>query len=160
MLLFITNGKHSSIDFSGIYQDSLPLTIFSLDQIKKYYYKGHKLHVIDKSDNSSGTRFYYQFKVIESYSLFDINTYIKLGIDITENEHIVDIASEESNIDFLNWWIESNIDLKYSEKSLDYPSNYGKINVLNWWLNSNLPLKYSEKSINFALNIKLEPKIK
>src|ERR1700728_200992 len=49
----------------------------------------------------------------ERYSLFDLDTYNKFGLDPGQNRTIVDKASEVGNIDFLDWWARSGSTLPY-----------------------------------------------
>ncbi|AFX92140.1 putative ankyrin repeat protein [Megavirus courdo11] len=84
----------------------------------------------------------------ESYSLYDITTYQKFGLNIADNKFIVDLACKEGNIDFLKWWILSDIPLYYSENAIKYACQNANIDILNWWLESNLPIKYSYTALD------------
>lgn len=84
----------------------------------------------------------------ELYSLFDITTYQKFGLNIADNKFIVDLACKENNIDFLKWWISSGIPLHYSENAIKYACQNANIDILNWWFESNLPIIYSETAID------------
>ena len=84
------------------------------------------------------------------YSLFDIETYKKFGLDITKNDYIIDNASKIGNVAFLNWWKISGFDLKYSKWSMDLASFHGFVIILDWWLDSGIEMKYTERAIDFA----------
>ncbi len=84
----------------------------------------------------------------ESYSLYDITTYQKFGLNIADNKFIVDLACKEDNIDFLKWWISSGIPLHYSENAIKYACQNANIDILNWWFESNLPIIYSETALD------------
>lgn len=87
-----------------------------------------------------------------TYSLFDLITYAKFGLDLFKNVSLVDKASEIGNIEFLNMWKNSILFnyLPYSKNSIDLASKNNKIESLNWWINSGLTLKYSGYSIDYA----------
>jgi len=84
------------------------------------------------------------------YSLFDLNTYKILGLDITKHINLVDIASKFGNVPFLDSWKKSKIRLKYTNNSMDWASAFGRTDVLTWWLESGLKPKYSECAITYA----------
>ncbi|YP_004894132.1 hypothetical protein MegaChil _gp0081 [Megavirus chiliensis] len=129
--------------------------------------------------NNSGEYYSNVFKILETHSLFDIDTYLKYDLNIEDNDHIIDFASGYGNIKFLewylssgytlkyselalfpnsdnmeisNWWLNSGLELKYNHRAIDNLSSAGDINVLNWWLNSGLELKYTEHSLTCYYN--------
>ncbi|AGC02294.1 ankyrin repeat protein [Acanthamoeba polyphaga moumouvirus] len=87
-------------------------------------------------------------KFLETYSLYNFLTYEKFGLDIQKNIHIIDFASRDNKIEFLNWYIDNNYIPIYSEDALYYASIKGHLNILNWWLNSGLKLKYDENILD------------
>ena len=85
----------------------------------------------------------------KKYSLYDPKTY-ELGLDMTRNNKIIDLASKHGNIEFLEWWKKSALELKYSIDSMDLASRNGHVNVLEWWHKSGLELKYSTDTMDSA----------
>ena len=99
--------------------------------------------------------------IIESeYSLFQIKTYEKFGLNIRKNHFIVNHASCNANMEFLNWWLNSGLKLKYTECAMDQASVIGRTNVLDWWLKSGFKLKYTDKAIDSAIICHQEESIK
>jgi hypothetical protein len=91
------------------------------------------------------------FIIEELYSLFETKTYEMIGLNITDNVHIVKWASYTGNIDFLNWWLSNSckIQLKYSDdliNDLCY-GPYKNTTVLKWWLDSGLDYKFNKHSL-------------
>ena len=133
----------------------------TLDHIEKYYIFGCYLReIILPIDNPHFKmvmdpliRGVYRANMIilgNRYSLLDINTYIKFGLQIENNENIIDLASGQGQIEVLNWWKKSGFNLKYSYYALDRASSNGQIKVLNWWKKSGLELKYSDYALDWA----------
>lgn len=75
----------------------------------------------------------------------------KVPLWIDTNEHPLDNASKNNNIQVLDWWIKSGAQLPYSSCSIDTASEKGFIDILNWWLNSGLQLKYTYLAIDNAI---------
>jgi hypothetical protein len=114
------------------------------------------------------------------YSLYDINTYKRIGLTIFDNRDIVDFASKYNNINFLKWTMQySKVLLGLTDQELSDPSEYkfvytgdsmdcasqeGNIEILQWWKESKLPIKYTDgsmceiplKSLEWWLNSGLE----
>nr|WBF70454.1 hypothetical protein [Megavirus caiporensis] len=118
------------------------------------------------------------FIVKEKYSLYDESTYTKLNLNIKDNHHIMNHASADGNIVFLQkclndslnlsysesaincasdcgqkktleWWFKSGLSLLYNELAMDGASENGHIDILDMWLASGLPLKYTHNSMDF-----------
>jgi hypothetical protein len=97
----------------------------------------------------------------EKYSLFDIKTYEKFGLNIKDNWGIIKYASTLGNVEFLDWTIQYVRSLGYSLLEykkvfhycfidIDRASENNQVKVLNWWKESLLPLSYSENAIDNA----------
>ena len=114
------------------------------------------------------------------YSLLDPRTYKLFGLNMEENNYIIDLASEyglpnvldwcfkksglkfkysgyaidcasgNGHVHVLEWWKSSGLELKYSEYAIDVASKNGHVNVLAWWKNSGLKLEYSDRAIYLA----------
>ena len=68
---------------------------------------------------------------LEFYSLYDIKTYQKFGLNILENEYIVNHACENGNLEFLDWWLGSGLELKYNSWAILLASVNGHCRVLD-----------------------------
>jgi len=86
----------------------------------------------------------------EKYSLYEPATYKKFGLNILDNDELINQASSNGHIDILNWWKSSNLKLKYGTCAINIASHNGHINVLNWWKSSGLGLKYSDDAMDDA----------
>ncbi|AZL89856.1 ankyrin repeat protein [Megavirus baoshan] len=190
LLIFISclNSKDYLRDFKlvknyYVSNNCTEVYFFNLSNIKNHYQNGIFLHVVEtpKKCYKFNNRSVYhsnKFRILETHSLFDINTYLKYDLNIEDNEHIIYFASFYKNIDFLewyissgyklkygkniffprndnldvsNWWLNSGLELKYDHIPLDYSSKYRYFKVLDWWLSSGLELKYTEESLSFDI---------
>jgi hypothetical protein len=92
----------------------------------------------------------------ERYSLNDIETYHRLGIDLTE--YTMDDASAHGRVAVLQWHLDrskdSGLELKYSGYAIRIAFRSGHIAVLQWWLDrskdSSLELKYDKSAMEYA----------
>ena len=129
-----------------------------LSHIEKFYMEGTILATIKLPINDLDFKmtihdnYWRSNKIIicEEYSLYDIQTYEKFGLDILKNTCIVKFASRDNNIDFLNWWLNSGLELKYNEDAIEMASSGCHIKILDWWLNSGLELRYDKLPIMWA----------
>ncbi|AGF85765.1 repeat protein [Moumouvirus goulette] len=124
---------------------------FNISNIKHHYKDGTLLHFVEIPDiNFLDCDKYHSniFKIIETHSLFDIDTYLKYDLNIEDNDYIIDFASDNRNIKFLDWYVSSGYKLKYSENAF-FPTR-DNLDVSNWWLNSSLKLIYDHRSFDFA----------
>ena len=161
----------------------------TLEHISKFYGYGINIRVVELPESD---RDFLMVKDPESdkwrankiilgkkYSLFDPITYQELGLNITENNYLInnasrhgcldvlkrwkksglilkythdaiDTASKNGHTHILDWWLNSGFELKYSNNAIEYASGYGRVNVLEWWKKSGLKLKYSCSAIDFA----------
>ncbi|AGF85209.1 hypothetical protein QJ854_gp573 [Moumouvirus goulette] len=115
-----------------------------LKDISGYYNYGTNLAVISLPENGPDLKVIFldgkfranKINIDQVFSLFDIDTYQKFNLNISDNEYIVYFAVKYKNFNFLNWWINSNIDLYYDQNicELIYKNNY--IDILQWWIKS------------------------
>ncbi|BCS83282.1 putative ankyrin repeat protein [Cotonvirus japonicus] len=91
----------------------------------------------------------------EKYSLFDISTYERFGLNIDDNRFILKFAIELKNMQFIEWWYKNGRTFESDScYIMDLLSENSMIEVLNWCLNSHLEnnkdLDYSEKAVDLA----------
>jgi hypothetical protein len=96
----------------------------------------------------------------ERYSLHDIATYHRLGIDLTK--YTMDRASHNGHVAVLQWHLDrskdSGLKLEYSEWATYDASANGHVAVLQWWLDrskdndSGLEFKYNKWAVNYVSN--------
>ncbi|AEX61508.1 putative ankyrin repeat protein [Megavirus courdo7] len=155
--MYVTIGyddqfTYKKVDDYTIVTSGMDMTFSKIENIDLLYNNGTTLLLVDTIDDKNifKRKKGYAKKLIlrKSYDLFDYNTYQELDLDITKNKHIVDLASINCNIDFLNWWINNNIMLEYSVISINQACFNGDIEILNWWLTSGLTLKYDNEAID------------
>jgi hypothetical protein len=144
-------------------------------QIDKEDKKEPELQII-KGENEWRTN-----KIIlkRKYCLFDLGTYLRFGLDIHQNPYLIDIASANGNMTFLEmiknmgihlkytsmavtmaacnghlsvlkWWKNNDEDIIFEPCILDIVSKNGHVKILEWWKNSGLQIIYSENSLLFA----------
>jgi len=160
-------GTYQEIDVTdsaGILADNDCFT--TLENIHKFFDRGTMLTKVFFPPNDESLGIYAvpscsvwrtnKFVVYESesYSLTDPQTYTLFDLKVTDNKFIIDMASEEGNVDFLEWVLnKSGCDqhkLVYSDFAIDCASANGHTNVLEWWDKSGLKLKYTDDAVDFA----------
>ena len=115
---------------------------FNISDIDMHYYNGPFLVIKQVSDHADAK--------VEVYSLYDIKTYQKFGLNILENAYIVMHACQNANLEFLDCFLGSGLELKYNEWAITRACKNGHLGVLNWFLDSGLKLKYNEGAITGA----------
>lgn len=164
--------------------DDTKITVTKLEYVHLYYHLGELLvNIILPNkiniDHNQTSQQIDKYELGEVYSLYDLKTYDKFDLNIQDNHHIINFASRDNRLDFLNWylgsgyiphysvgalnsascngnfevldwWLNSGWELKYDAQIINFASIYGNIDVLNWWLNSGLELKYDTNAINLA----------
>lgn len=134
----VTKIKH----ITHFYEDGTDITIVDLPlDHKKFRMKKLKPYKLWEVN---------MFKFGEKFSLYDLSTYEIFGLKFEDNKYIMDHASYDNKIEFLDWFVNSNYPPHYSEKSLNWASECGNINILNWWLKSGLQPKYTSNAIDLA----------
>ncbi|BCS82736.1 putative ankyrin repeat protein [Cotonvirus japonicus] len=73
--------------------------------------------------------------VHEFYSLFDVKTYNKFGLNISDNKYLANYASKHCRIDVLEILKFVHTIIPCDFNSMDWASEHGHTSVLNWWLN-------------------------
>ena len=172
--LKITNKEENHYGFQ--YQDGLNILIepFSMtgscvkgglyftikEHIHKFYSYGTNIRIVELPESDSDFLIvkdpdadkWRANKIIlgKKYSLFDPSTYKKLGLDITKNDQLINLASNHNRVDVLEWWKASGLKLAYSSHAMKLASKKGHINVLEWWKKSGLNMKYNHRAMNRA----------
>lgn len=118
------------------------LPMLTIDYVPNYYYLGTYLKEFSNHDDSPKNQ--------KIYSLFDDQTYQKLGLNMEYNIFLVNNASAHGNLNFLNKWEKSRWKLKYSTDTMDLASQNGHLNILKWWKQSGYKLKYTSYAIDWA----------
>ncbi|AZL89916.1 ankyrin repeat protein [Megavirus baoshan] len=147
----IGNTYHVSDDYE------YPIVI-DIKHIDKLYNKGSQLFIIDIPIDHPDffmdkENIYYQpntFIVKEKYSLYEESTYTKFNLNIKDNHHIMNHASMDGNIDFLQKCLDNNFNLSYSESAIDWACDCGQKKTLEWWFTSGLPLLYTNLAMDVA----------
>jgi hypothetical protein len=165
--------KEQFNDNSNVYYGKGRLYFTTIEHIHKYYKRGIYLVIIKLPiDNPefkmisdpTGSILGANMLIIEQkYSLFDIKTYKKFGLDITKNKTLVAMASKYGNIKFLDSYLKykrsnnkiyiddnDRLDLDYTWETMNGASSAGKIEVLDWWINSGLRIKYTSLAMDSA----------
>src|SRR5271154_5506634 len=75
-----------------------------------------------------------------TYSLNDLNTFTKFGLNIYD--YSMDLASKNGHVNVLQWWKDSGLVLIYDYTAMEWASENGRVNVLQWWKDSGLELIY------------------
>nr|AEX62656.1 putative ankyrin repeat protein [Moumouvirus Monve] len=124
------------------------LYFINFDKIKNYYSFGTNLAVISLPENDPDLKILFldekmranKINIDQVFSLFDINTYLKFGLNIRHNKYIIYFAVKYKNYNFLNWWLNSGITLYYDKNicELIFENNY--LDILQWWIKSNKKL--------------------
>lgn len=84
------------------------------------------------------------------HSLFEVETYEKFGLNIVQNNYLMDFASYYNRTDLLEWCANSGMEFKYTCDAIDWASANGHTETLNWWFNSGLNLIYSNYAMDMA----------
>ncbi|ANB51121.1 hypothetical protein [Powai lake megavirus] len=151
-------GKTYIAGETYITDESQSLFYTDIEHINLLYNKGTEIIVIEFPDHTNLNIIEWEnniystniFKILKIYSLYEPLTYAELNLNLEENKYIIDYASGEGKIDFLNWCISSEFKLNYSESAITNACINNQTHILEWWITSNLPLKYSHKAINHA----------
>ncbi|AZL89260.1 ankyrin repeat protein [Megavirus baoshan] len=115
-----------------------------LKEIINYYNYGTNLALVSLPENDPDLKFIFlgkkfranKINIDKVFSLFDINTYKKFNLNISDNEYIVYFAVKYKNFDFLNWWLESNIYLYYNHDIYKPICENNYLDILQWWIKS------------------------
>ena len=77
---------------------------YSIEDIDQYYYMGPFLVIKKKvpQDHTDPKIEETNHTILETYSLYDIKTYQKFGLNILKNRCIVYHACKNANLEFLN----------------------------------------------------------
>nr|WBF70436.1 hypothetical protein [Megavirus caiporensis] len=164
--------------------DDMKITVTKLEYVHLFYHLGELLVNVILSneiniDENQTSHQIDKYELGEVYSLYELETYEKFGLGIQDNHHIINFASRDNRLDFLNWylgsgyiphysigalnsascngnievldwWLTCGWELKYDTQIINFASMYGLIDILDWWLNSGLELKYDTNAINLA----------
>nr|URM61979.1 ankyrin repeat domain containing protein [Mimivirus sp.] len=121
--------------------------IINIKHIDQAYDAGSQLFVVDIPIDypnffmDKENIYYYPniFIVKEKYSLYDESTYTKLNLNIKDNHCIMNHASMDGNIDFLQKCLDDNLNLSYSESAINWASDCGQKKHLNGGLHLDYP---------------------
>ena len=67
-----------------------------------------------------------------------------------DDEEEEDFYFNNDIIEVLSWWLKSGLEMKYDSHIVDIALKSGRIDILSWWLKSGLEIKYTDEALNRA----------